>query len=189
MTCAETVNATIAGIAAVIYAVTAVFVILYWKETQRMKDQMMEQIGVSKKQLKSSTMPVLDAIIHTVKPKPEMAGSQIQFAYDLFLVNKGSGPAFNVSVQRTPSVTRSQKEAVRSAPVQQIDHFHKAINIIAKDERVFIHREHSDSYRAYTLNVLFYDVLRDRYTSEFHGDRDELSLKTYDIMRLEDIKA
>ena len=85
MTCAEVLNATIAAISTVVYAVTAVFVILYWKETQRMKNQMIEQIVLGKKQLKSSNMPVIDVIIEQVKPDPAFAHLQMQFCYDLFL--------------------------------------------------------------------------------------------------------
>ncbi len=112
----------------------------------------------------------------------------MQFCYDLAIKNKGNGPAFNVSVQRIPSDTRGQKELVRSTPTSQIEPFQKSISIIGKDEKVFIHREHSNSYRSFTLNVLFYDVLRDRYLSEFSGDRDDITIKKWDILQLEDIK-
>jgi hypothetical protein len=175
----------IAGISAFIYAVTAVFIILYWKETQRMKNKMIEQIELSKKQLKSSTMPVLDAIIESVKPDPAFAQYPMQFCYDIFLINKGSGPAFKISIQRIPSDTRGQKEALRGAPVGQIDHFQKSINIIGINEKVLVHREHSDSYKAYTLKILFRDIFGDRYTTEFSGDRDGLALNNYDVMRID----
>jgi hypothetical protein len=131
-------------------------------------------------------MPILDAIIELVKPSPDMAHFQIQFAYDLFLVNKGSGSAFNISIQRNPSNVCGQKEAVCAAPNVQIEHFQREIKIIGKDEKVFVHREHSDSYRKYTLKIMFYDIFRDRYEWEFEGDRDGLSLKTYYILRSED---
>jgi hypothetical protein len=186
MTCAEVLNTTISAISAVIYLVTAVFVIRYWKETQRMKNQMIEQIDLGKKQLRSSNMPVIDAIIEQVKPDPEMAKFPMQFCYDLVLVNKGSGPAFNVYVQRIPSSTHGQKEAVRAQPSTQIKHFQKTVNIIGKDERVCLHREHSESYRAFTLIVVFYDVFRERHESEFSGDRDGLSLNKYAVVQFED---
>ena len=188
ITCAEVVNATIAAISAAIYAVTAVFVIRYWKETQRMKNQMIEQIDLGRKQLRSSNLPVIDAIIEQVKPDPEMAQYPMQFCYDLVLVNKGIGPAFNVYARRVPSSTPGQKEAVREQPSTQIEHFQKTVNIIGKDERVRLHREHSDSYRAFTLSVSFYDVFRERHESEFSGDRDGLSLRKYTVVQLEDIR-
>jgi hypothetical protein len=180
-----TVVELIAGISAVIYAVTAVFIILYWKETQRMKNKMIEQIEITKKQLKSSNMPVLDAIIEIVKPDPELAQYPMQFCYDIFLINKGSGPAFSISIQRIPSNTRGQKEALRGVPVGEIGPFQKSINIIGINEKVLVHRELSDSYKAYTLNVLFRDIFGDRNATEFSGDRDGLSLGKYEVMRIE----
>lgn len=169
-----------------VLAVTAWFIIRYWKETQEMKCQMIEQNRLAKKQIKSSNMPILDAIIEEVKASQVMDKFQMQFAYDLFLVNKGSGTAFNISIHRHPSNVRGQKELVHAAHSAQIDHFQRDIKIIGKDEKVFVHREQSDSYRAYTLNIMFYDIFRDRYEWEFEGDRDGLSLKTYVIFRSED---
>ena len=185
MTCFETASVIIAGISTVVLAVTAVFIILYWKETQKMKDQMIEQIKLGRKQVKASVMPVLDIVIETVKPNPDIP-FPMQFCYDLVVRNKGEGPAFNVSIQRIPSDTRGQKEAVRSTPAGQIEPFHKSFSIIGKNEKVFLHREYSNSYRAFALNVLFYDVLKDRYLSEFSGDRDGIIIKKWDILRLEE---
>lgn len=185
MTCFETASVITAGISTVILAVTAVFIILYWKETQKMKDQMIEQIKLSKKQVKASVMPVLDMVIETVKPNPDIP-FPMQSCYDLVVKNKGEGPAFNVSIQRIPSDTPGQKEAVRSAPAGQIECFHKSFSIIGKNEEVFIHREHSESFRAFALNVVFFDVLKDRYISEFSGDRNGIILKKWDILRLEE---
>ena len=183
MTCTETLFQTLNFI---VLAVTAFFIIRYWKETQEMKCQMIEQNRLAKKQIKSSNMPILDAIIEQVKPSPNIAHFQMQFAYDLFLVNKGSGAAFNISIRRTTSNVHGQKETVRAAPNVQIENFQRDIKIIGKDETVFVHREQSDSYRAFTLKIMFYDIFRDRYEWEFEGDRDGLSLKTYDILRSED---
>lgn len=170
----------------IILGITALFIILYWKETQRMKYQMIEQNKLTNKQIKSSNMPILDAMIEQVKPSPEMAHLQMQFAYDIFLLNKGSGPAFNISIQRYPSEGRTQKEAIHDSPNSQIEHFQNKINIIGKDEKVLVHREHSNSYRSYTLKVRFFDIFIDHYEWEFEGDRDGLALKKYEILRSED---
>ncbi|MEW6739159.1 MAG: hypothetical protein AB1325_04555 [Nitrospirota bacterium] len=188
MTHAETVNAIIAVISALISAVTAIFVICYWRETQKMKLQMIEQNKLAHKQLKSSNMPILDLIIEDVKLPPDIAEHQPQFSYDLFLINKGSGPAFDISIQRLPSDIYGQKETVRGTPDVQIKSFQRNRNIIGKDEKILVYREHSNSYRAFTLKVSFYDIFRDRYEWEFQGDREGLSLKRYEILRAEDAK-
>jgi len=188
MMLAEIVNATIATIATVISAVTAIFVIFYWKETQRMKNQMIEQIDLGKKQLRISNMPVIDAIIEQGKTDPEMAQNPMTFCYDLFLVNKGSGPAFKIFAKIVPSSVRGQREGLTATPSTQINHFQKTINIIGKDERLLLRRERSDSFRAFTLHVLYYDVFGKRHESEFSGDRDGLSLKKYTVVQLEDIQ-
>ena len=65
MTCTETLFQTLNLI---VLAVTAFFIIRYWEETQEMKRQMIEQNRLAKKQIKSSNMPILDAIIEQVKP-------------------------------------------------------------------------------------------------------------------------
>src|SRR3990172_12040997 len=116
MTCMDvlqTLNLLVSPATLIVLIVTAIFIMYYWKETQEMKRQMIEQNKLTKKQIKSSNMPILDAIIEQVKPEPEMALLPIEFAYDLFLVNKGSGPAFNISIQRYPSDVSGQKEALR----------------------------------------------------------------------------
>ena len=183
MSCAEIIF-KILELAAL--SITAWFILRYWKETQNMKYRMIEQNKLTGMQIKGANMPILDVTIEHVKPSPEMANLQLQFAYDLFLMNKGSGPAFNVSIQRFPSQVRGQKEALRDSPNSQIEHFQKEFNIVGKDEKVKFHREHSNSYRSYTLNVKFYDIFKDHYGWEFEGDRDGLSLKKFEILRSED---
>lgn len=167
-------------------AVTAIFIYWYLKETKKMTFQMIEENRLTKKQIKSLTMPILDAIIEQVIPRPDLDHFQMDFAYDLFLVNRGSGAAFNILIKRIPSNVRGQKEIIRETPKVQIEHFQRDINIIGKDQKVFIRREHSDSYRAFTLKIIFYDIFKDRYEWEFEGNREGLSLKKYEIFRSED---
>ncbi len=166
--------------------VTATFILLYLKETQKMNYQMREQNRLTKKQIKSLNIPILDAIIEQVNPRPDLAHLKMEFAYDLFLVNRGSGAALNILIKRIPSIVRGQKEITHETARVQIDNFQKEINIIGKDQKVFIHREHSDSYREFTLKIMFSDIFRDHYEWEFEGDRDGLTLKTFEIFRSED---
>jgi len=116
--------------------VTAVFVIKYWEETQKMKNEMITQNKISHQSLKSSLLPVIDVQFEKIKPDPEMAQFPIQFAYDIFLENKGNGPAFNVLVQRliVPGENR-QKIAVKQTSRGKLGQFSKKIHMIGRGEK------------------------------------------------------
>ena len=163
--------------------VTAYFVIKYWEETQEMKNEMLIQNKISSQSLKSSLLPVIDVQFERVKPDPEMAQFEIQFAYDIFLENKGNGPAFNVFLQRliVPGENK-QKRAIRQTSRGKLRQFNKTVNMIGRGENVKIHREQSDSYEYVRIKVSYWDHFRDLHKSTFEGDRDGLKLKVYPIL-------
>jgi hypothetical protein len=132
-----------------------------------MKLQMVEQNRLSNRQLKGSKMPILDIRFEKIEPPDEIGGGQFHYNYDVVIHNKGSGPAFNVHLQRLVSETRGQKEALRNPPRMQIEHLHKSINIIGAGEAVRVHRERSDSYRSFTIIVRFSDVFKENGSSGF----------------------
>lgn len=164
--------------------VTAIFVIKYWKETQAMKGEMITQSRISSQSLKSSLLPVLCVQFETVKADPDLAQFEIQFAYDIFVENKGNGPAFNISVQRSiiPDENK-QKLALRPTPQHKLEQFSKTIHMIGRGERTKIHREHSDSYEYVRIEVSYRDHFRDLHKCIFEGDRDNLKLKDYPVLQ------
>jgi len=163
--------------------VTAIFIICYWAETQEMKNEMIAQNKLNSHAIKSSLLPVIDVQFEKVKSAPEMAQFPIQFAYDIFLENKGNGPAFNVLVQRLvmPNENR-QKMALRQTSGGKLAQFTKKIPMIGRGERVKIHREHSDSYEYIQIKVSYKDHFKDLHKSAFEGDRDGLELKEYPVL-------
>lgn len=164
--------------------VTVVFVIRYWKETQAMKEEMITQNRISSQSLKSSLLPVLYVQFETVKADPGLAQFKIQFAYDIFVENKGNGPAFNVFVQRSiiPDENK-QKLALRPTTQGKLEQFSKTIPMIGRGERIKIHREHSDSYEYVRVEVSYKDHFRDLQKCIFEGDRDGLKLKDYPVLQ------
>ncbi len=164
--------------------VTAYYVIKYWEETQAMKKEMIAQNELSSTTLKSSLLPVLDVEFEKVKADPEMAQSKIQFAYDIFIENKGNGPAFNVLIQRLiiPGENK-QKLALRKTTAGKLKPLSERIHMIGRGERVKIHREHSDSYEYVRITVSYRDHFRDLHKSIFEGDRDGLKLKDYPVLK------
>lgn len=166
--------------------ITAVFVIRYWKETQIMKEAMITQNNVSTQSLKSSLLPVLDVQFETVKADPEVPPQwNVQFAYDIFIENKGNGPAFNVNVQRIVIPDKNQqKKALRPQPQSKLEQFTKKIHMIGRGEKIKVYREHSDSIEHVNIAVTYRDHFKDMHKCVFEGDRDSLKLVEYPILQV-----
>jgi hypothetical protein len=60
-----------------------------------MKEEMMEQSRLYRTGMKISNMPIIDFQIQKAPPNTG-------YVYDLFIINKGGGPAFNVLAQTIP---------------------------------------------------------------------------------------
>ena len=164
--------------------VTAYYVIKYWEETQAMKKEMITQNVLSSITLKSSLLPVLDVQFEKVKGNPETGQFEIQFAYDLFIENKGNSTAFNVLIQRViiPGGNK-QKQALIKTTAGKLGSLSKTIPMIGRGERVKIHRERSDSYEYFRITVSYRDHFRDLHKSIFEGSRDGLKLKDYPVLK------
>lgn len=158
----------------IVLIVTAVLVWMYWGATQEMKREMVKQNRISFLGVRISNMPVIDLQIEKVNSDPT-----IQFAYDLFAINKGNGPAFNVSIRRIPLPGRTQKEAIHPPPNVEIHPFSKRFPIIGKGEKVGVRREHSTSYKQMEVVVTCRDFFGEFHQWKFEGDRSGLDLKDY----------
>lgn len=164
--------------------VTAVFVIKYWAETQEMKHQMVKQNQISVQSIQALNMPLIDLQLEVVKSDPQFAHAQIQFAYDIVLINKGNGPAFKIIVQRfTDPEKNKQKLALHGPPKTKLRTFLKKASILGKGEGLKIYREQSDSYEYMRLVVSYRDYFRERHQIVFEGDRDGIELKEYPALK------
>lgn len=83
-----------------ILSVTAYFVYEYWRQTQDMKSEMV-------KQTKLSNMPIIDI---EIEEPPTDEG----YDYDVFIANRGQGPAFKVIVHQIPLSMRAQGGSIVS---------------------------------------------------------------------------
>lgn len=163
---------------------TAVFVIMYWAETQAMKEEMITQNKINSQSLKSSLLPLVDVQFEAVKPMPEMSQFKTEFAYDIFLQNKGNGPAFNVLFQRLVMPDKNkQKRALRPTTKGKLKPFSKRVHMIGLGEKIKIYREHSDSYEYMKITVTYKDHFKEIHKCVFEGDRDGLKLIDYPILK------
>lgn len=168
----------------IVLFVTMVFVMMYWAETQQMKKEMINQNKIAAQSLKASLLPALDVQFETVKADPGLSHFKIEFAYDIFIENKGNGPAFDVTVQRLIVTEKNkQKMAIKSQPQSKLEHFSKKIHMIGRGERVKLYREHSGSFEYVKITVLYRDHFKDLHKSVFEGDRDGLILKDYPVLQ------
>jgi len=177
--------------------VTAVFVIKYWEETQEMKDEMIAQNKISSQSLnemiaqnkissqslKASLLPLIDVRFEKVKGESEMAQFPVEFAYDIFLENKGNGPAFNVVVQRIIIPDKNKQKIInRQTSHGKLGPLSRKIKIIGRGGKEKIHREQSDSYEYVRIEVSYWDHFRDLHKIIFEGDREALELKEYPVI-------
>lgn len=182
----EKIQIVFQALTVLVLSFTLLYIISYWKETQDMKHQMIKQNELTLTRMKIDNMPIMDISIQQIEPDPNIAMiGQIQFGYDIFLINKGCTPAFKVSIQRFPLDKRTQKEAVSGLP-RGIKYVIRDFNIIGKDERVQVCREFSPSFQSFQLIIRFRDVFKDNYEWIFEGSRDALKLKNYEIIKTQD---
>ena len=160
----------------VVLFVTMVFVMMYWAETQQMKAEMINQNKISFQNIKSQNMPIVDLQLELVKPSPD-------FAYDLFLVNKGNGPAFKIITQRfiNPEENK-QKIATHGPPNTKIKAFIKKTSMLGVGEKAEIHREHSNSYEHMKIAVSYRDHFGEMHKSVFRGDRNGIEILEYPLL-------
>ncbi len=162
----------------IILAITAYFVREYWEETQQMKNEMVEQSKLNRTGIKISSMPIIDFEIENA---PLNGG----YTYDLYIVNKGGGPAFNVSIRTLPVAKRSPKDALGGKPDVEIKARHEKLSILGENEKIKLYRERSASYKKMKILVSFKDVFKELHSWEFEGDRSGIYLTKYYVLKEE----
>lgn len=81
--------------------VTAIYIFKYWKETHRTNELSLKNMAYSK-------LPILDFKVEVHYQDPEMK----HYDERISLLNKGYGPAFNVSLWKAPLSDNAQKKAL-----------------------------------------------------------------------------
>lgn len=192
--CIDLLTLCISGLTLGVLIYTAYYVKEYWKETQIMKEQMIgqtkeminqtkisshmneqmiTQTKISSQTLKASLLPLLDVSIEFV------SHFTADFAYDIYLHNKGNGPAFNITVLQT--ITKRNR--LRPTSRGNLKGFSKKIPIIGKDERTKIHTEHSDSYDYFKIKAMYRNPFGELQHCVFEGNRDGLKLKEHPMLK------
>lgn len=167
----------------IILAITAFFVILYWKETQKMKDEMITQNKISFENIKSQNMPLVDLQMVHIKDIQEFPQDKPQFAYDLFLINKGNGPAFKIITKRTIDSTENRQRIALNPPNKKIKPFRKKDSVLGRGETIKILREDSTSYEYMKIVVSYRDHFGERHQCVFKGDRDGIQIVDHPLLK------
>lgn len=178
--CIDLLTLCISALTLGVLIYTAYYVKEYWKETQIMKEQMIgqtkemiNQTKISSQTLKASLLPLLDVSIEFVSP------FTANFAYDIYLQNKGNGPAFNITV--TQAITK--RNNLSPPLLGDIKPFSKRISIIGKDEKIRVHTEHSDSHDYFKIKVMYRNLFGDLQHCTFEGSRKGLKLKEHPMLK------
>ena len=149
--------------------VTAIYIFKYWKETQRMNE-------ITWRNIVYSRMPILDFTVEV-----HYQDVHAEYYDELILIkNKGDGPAFDVSLLKTPLPDNAQKRATtgRTGPNNP---FQKTYNIIGVGETFGFYRE--DGYPAKEIQIIirFMNMFKERFEWEYQGPPQYLQLSRWHI--------
>ncbi len=165
----------------IVLSVTMVYVIKYWCETQQMKKEMIKQREISIKNIKIQNMPVIDLELEVVKHSQDSVQGVIQYAYDLFLENRGNGPAFNIHTKRFPTPKNDlQKRTMYKESIREIEPFIKETKMLGVKGKAKIYREYSGSYGSFKIEVSYQDHFGERHSIVFCGDRNGINISRYE---------
>jgi len=173
----DIINTCISFLSFAAVVVTAIFIILYWKETRRLVNATRNAVGISQKTLEASnknlyysSMPVIGFITERVSPTNVV----------VFVRNTGKGPAFNLSAVKTPLPDNGQMAAATGAsginqPIQ------KNYPIIGPEEKFRFLHEANYAAKRVQVRVIFSDIFRRKFLWVFEGKQDELQLREWNI--------
>lgn len=170
----------------VVLSITMFFVILYWSETQRMKEEMINQNKISFQNIKIQNMPLIDIQLQDVKYNynKTIPQQQMQFPYEIFLINKGNGPAFNIITTRylTPE-ENAQQRVILKQDQKKIQPFVKKTKMVGVSDKIKIRRESSCSTESWKIEVSYEDYFRERHKIVFRGNIHNIEISEYPHMK------
>jgi hypothetical protein len=149
--------------------VTAIYIFRYWKETERTN-------ALSLKNMAYSRLPILD-----FKVEAENRDSQAgDYSERIFLVNKGYGPAFDVSLWKIPLPDNAQKRAVtgKSGPNNPVQ---KSYNVVGPGESILFYREPNYPAKEIQITVRFKNMFNQWFEWEYKGSPQRLDLSHWHI--------
>lgn len=158
-------------------SLTAIYVIKYWEEAQRTKEEIITQSRINFQSVKSSQLPLVVVELE-YRQKCE---HQNQPMYDINLNNKGNGPAFKIICRREIDPQLNQKTAIHQVAQndQELRTFIEGVSLLGAGEKVKIWTERSASYKGMKMTVRYSDLFGDWHDIIFEGDRDGIKLINY----------
>lgn len=157
-------------------SITGIYVIKYWEEAQKTKEEIIVQNKIGFQNLKASLLPLVFVELQHYNYPP---GSNSP-VYDLYLNNRGKGPAFKIIFRRQAEQRQfCQANAVHNVSGQPLTTPLKTIDFLGAGDRIKLFTERSDSYQQMTLSVRYADIFYDWHDVVFKGNRDHIALIEY----------
>jgi hypothetical protein len=151
--------------------VTAIYIFKYWKETQRTNELSFKNMAYNK-------LPIFDFKVKVHYQSPD----RIYYDEQISIVNKGYGPAFNVTLWKSPLPGNTQKRIVYGGNKTEINgHRDKKYNIISPGESFYFYHEDGHPAKEIKIKVLFRDMFNQRFEWEYTGAPQQLRLSRWHI--------
>ncbi len=149
--------------------VTAIYIFKYWKETQRTNEITLRNIAYSR-------LPILN-----FRVEEHHQDAQATYYDELIsIINKGDGPAFDVSLQKLPLPDNAQKRAT-TGKIGQNNPFQKTYNIIGVGETFVFYRENGYPAKEIQIMIRFMNMFKERFEWEYKGAPQNLQLSRWHI--------
>ena len=149
--------------------VTAIYIFKYWRETKRTNE-------LSLKNMAYNRLPIPDFKVEVHYQDPQMK------YYDerISILNKGYGPAFNVSLWKIPLPDNAQKRAItdKSGPN---NHVQKTYNLISPGESILFYQEDGYPAKEVQICIRFTNMFNERFEWEYKGPPQHLQLSRWHI--------
>jgi hypothetical protein len=170
----------------IVLAITAYFIILYWRETKNLVDATKKAVEVSNqtlevsnkaleisnKNLYYSNFPIISFV--PGPPGPETQGI-------MYIKNKGKGAAFNVTAAKIPLPDNSQARLVAPSSRGINNPHNKSYAVIGPDETLFFFREDDYTGKRIHIQVMFRDMFNRGFMWRFEGGQNTLETKEWMI--------
>jgi len=160
-----------------ILSITAFFIVKYWQETQRMKNEMVRQNEISNRQnevlvksFKGSNYPIIKVEVIKVENSVN--------THNISIKNIGSGPAMYINATRLPHDENTQRVAITGIHTN-ISSFQKSISMLGPNESRKIHRDINDSVKEFTIILRYRDIFMENHEIEYRGTFNKIELKRF----------
>jgi hypothetical protein len=149
----------------VVLSLTLWYIILYWEETQQMKEEMVRQNAISAQSQIISNLPIINIYVRKDAESEE--------TWNTFIENKGNGPAYSIMVHRSIDNSEVKQKQIAGGGQVDLKSFTKVIPILGAGETQSLAREYGRSLDNMIFDVKLRDIFGIARTYKFEGTRLE----------------